>query len=121
MVLDTAWNRRSNDASNAAVELRAPWPLAASEPAAIFQALSTNDRDEGEGVMEDKATQGRPRPPRVITYVLTSCHKNTNLHTNILTLYFLFLFGLKTYEMTQAIETVSKQNQRWSLFFTFFN
>lgn len=38
MVLDTPWKRRSKDVSSAAGELRAPGPLAAAEPAAIFPA-----------------------------------------------------------------------------------
>jgi len=40
MVLDTPWNRRSKDASRPALEPRAPCPLAAPEPAAIFTAMS---------------------------------------------------------------------------------
>lgn len=42
IVFDTPWKRRSNDASSAALELRAPWPLAAPEPAAIFPPVFTD-------------------------------------------------------------------------------
>lgn len=43
IVFDTPWKRRSNVASSAALELRAPWPLAAPEPAAIFPPVLTDD------------------------------------------------------------------------------
>lgn len=55
IVLDTPWNRRSKDASRAALELRAPWALAAPEPAAIFAALYWTS-----GVWSRKKLTGNP-------------------------------------------------------------
>lgn len=56
IVLDTPWKRRSNDASSAALELRAPWPLAAPEPAAIFPPLLT----DGDRCLLAPDAQGAP-------------------------------------------------------------
>lgn len=66
IVLDTPWNRRSKDASRAALEPRAPWPLAAPEPAAISPAL-TADADEGANVANEDKQKHAPMFYFIIT------------------------------------------------------